>query len=101
MKDLKDLKNLINQYFAYLELGDTVKEFLPIDYLIENEDLDIDDLLSHIAYKSALVHMPENNPAFFKMTLDRLSDSDIETINYYRKKFGLKETNELDLSMYR
>ncbi len=52
---------------------------------------DIDDILDFVAKKSALLNMPEEQPAVWPMFREKLSQPNIETLNQYRRKFGLPE----------
>jgi|GEM_PF-1861414 len=50
---------------------------------------DIDNLLDSIAKNSALLNLPESNPAIWKNWIADASSNELEILNKYRRKFGL------------
>lgn len=56
-----------------------------------DERTDIERIFDSIAHESPLLNEPETNPALWQHRRETLSAEIIETINSYRRKFGLPE----------
>jgi hypothetical protein len=59
----------------------------------EKQQTDIDQLLDYVARSSDLLNLPEKDPSFWKAQLQELSSNDLNTLNQYRRKFGLPDAS--------
>ena len=52
---------------------------------------DLDEILDNVARNSALLNMPEEQPEYWPVYRDTLSEYDLSVMNKFRKKFGKSE----------
>lgn len=59
-------------------------------------ETDIDRLLDLLAQNSPLIQSPENNPRYWGIKRQKLTESDVAILNEYRRRFGLTEISRDD-----
>ena len=96
---LSEITKLLNKYFYILSFNEnfsnTYIEYSEgiISQLNDSRDCrsDIEQLLDSIAKNSPLLNMPEVQKGFWRVYRAKLLNSELEVLNYYRKKFELPE----------
>lgn len=95
-EDMKRLTDSLNQLFKRLCLEEG-RAVVPADYYpseyAENgtaRNSDIEEMSDRIAKGSELLNMPEEQPQFWPHYRNNLTLEDLEVLNHYRQKFGLK-----------
>ena len=93
--ELKQYQNTLNGYFDLLCFGHK-RAVLPLEYhpdvthpLGFDSQSDIERLLDNVARESALLNLPEKNPAYWFIYRQNLSEKSLKILNEYRAKFEL------------
>lgn len=91
LPDLKELLETLRRLFDLLCFSQKYSLWLvgELDADRAYGRTDIDRLLDMLAEHSNLLNMPERKPEVWKLRLEKLSESDLKTLNDYREKFGL------------
>lgn len=88
--ELKRYRDELNLFFNLLCFGHQ-KALFPWDYYPDvGNSTDIKRILDNIARESALLNLPENNPAFWSIYRKNLSEHELKLLNEYRAKFELQ-----------
>ncbi len=97
LRELKTLEARLRPVLDALSF-DTENVYLPLQYLPTlnhppgfDPRPDIEVLLDLIARDSSLLNLPETNPDKWQRRRRALSETDIFSLNRYRKRFGLSE----------
>jgi hypothetical protein len=93
--ELKSLRDALNSLLEALSFN-ADHMMLPISYdprvqhpRGSNHKPDIEELLDYLISTSFLLNVPEQNPILWEHWRDGLTGTDVEQINFYRKKYGL------------
>jgi hypothetical protein len=97
LSELQTLRDRLNSLYDTLSFN-VGSLFVPLEYYEDawhprgdKDQSDIEKLLDCVARDSYVLNMPEQNPEMWRFARQELAEKEIDTINDYRKKFGLSE----------